>query len=192
MKIRSLSPATVIATLALLFALSGTAVAAGVVTGAQILNGSIGSIDVMNESLRTVDVKNGTLLPEDFKGKKLPKGPQGAQGAQGPQGAAGPQGPAGPAGPAGPQGQAGLSQVTVVTAESASDSDGSKFVDAHCPAGKRIIGGGATLVGAYGDIALDENTPLNATTWRAMGFEINATGSNWSVRSHAICAVVAA
>ena len=181
MKIRSLSPATVIATIALLFALSGTAVAAGVVTGAQILNGSIGSIDVMNESLRTVDVKNGTLLPEDFKGKKLPKGPQGAQGAQGPQGAAGPQGPAGPAGPAGPQGQAGLS-----------DSDGSTFVDAHCPAGKRIIGGGATLVGAYGDIALDENTPLNATTWRAMGFEINATGSNWSVRSHAICAVVAA
>jgi hypothetical protein len=189
MKIRSLSPATVIATIALLFALSGTAVAAGVITGANILNGSIASIDVMNESLRTVDVKNGTLLPEDFKGKKLPAGPKGDQGPQGPAGA---QGPAGPAGPAGPQGAPGLSQVTVVTAESASDSVGGKFVDAHCPAGKRIIGGGATLVGAYGDIALDENTPLNATTWRAMGFEVNATGANWSVRAHAICAVVAA
>ncbi len=189
MKIRNLNPATIIATIALLFALSGTAVAAGMVTGANILNGSIGSIDVMNETLRTVDVKNGTLLPEDFKGKKFPKGPQGDQGPQGP---AGSQGPAGPAGPAGAQGQAGLSQITVVTAESASDSDGSKYVDAHCPAGKRVIAGGVTLVGAYGDIAVDEDTPLNSTTWRAMGFEVNATGANWSVRAHAICAVVAA
>ena len=41
MKIRNLNPATVIATIALLFALSGTAVAAGMVTGANILNGSI-------------------------------------------------------------------------------------------------------------------------------------------------------
>lgn len=189
MKIRSLSPATVIASIALLFALTGTAVAGGLVTGANILNGSIASVDVMNETLRTVDIKNGTLLPEDFKGKKLPKGPQGAQGPAGP---AGPAGPQGPAGPAGSQGQPGLSQVTVVTAESASDSVSGKFVDAHCPAGKRVIGGGATLVGAYGDIALDENTPVNATTWRAMGFEVNATGANWSVRAHAICAVVAA
>lgn len=189
MKIRTLSPATVIATIALLFSLTGTAVAGGLITGANILNGSVSSVDVMNESLRTVDIRNGTLLPEDFKGKKFPTGPKGDQGPAGPAGA---QGAAGPAGPAGPQGVAGLSQVTVVTAESASDSDGSKFVDAHCPAGKRIIGGGATLVGAYGDIALDENTPLNATTWRAMGFEVNATGANWSVRAHAICAVVGA
>ena len=58
MKIRNLNPATVIATIALLFALTGTAVAGGLVTGANILNGSIASIDVMNESLRTVDVKN--------------------------------------------------------------------------------------------------------------------------------------
>ena len=186
MKIRSLSPATVIATIALLFALTGTAVAGSVITGAQILNGSIASVDVMNESLRTVDIKNGTLLPEDFKGKKLPMGPQG------PQGAAGPQGPAGPAGSAGPQGQPGLSGVVTVMSQSASDSTGEKVIDAQCPAGKRIVGGGAGLFGASGSVSLDENWSVNDTTWRARGAEVNATGSNWYVRAYAICAAVAA
>ena len=72
MKIRSLSPATVIAAVALFVSLTGTAVAGGLITGANILNGSVASVDVMNETLRTVDIKNGTLLPEDFNGKKPP------------------------------------------------------------------------------------------------------------------------
>ena len=186
MKIRNLSPATVIASIALLFALTGTAVAGGLVTGANILNGSIASVDVMNETLRTVDIKNGTLLPEDFKGKKLPAGPKGDQGP------AGPVGPQGPAGPAGPQGAPGLSDVTTVQSESANNSDAEKLADASCPAGKRIVGGGALLIGAGGFVALDENWPVNATTWRARAFEVNATAANWSVRAYAICAVVAA
>jgi hypothetical protein len=186
MKIRKLTPATVIATIALFVALTGTAVAGGVITGAQILNGSIGSIDVMNESLRTVDIKNGTLLPEDFKGKKLPAGPAGPQGAQGPQG------PAGPAGAAGPQGQPGLSGVVTVMSQSASDSTSEKVIDAQCPAGKRIVGGGAGLYGASGSVSLDESWPVNDTTWRARGAEVNATGSAWYVRAYAICAAVAA
>jgi hypothetical protein len=192
MKIRNLSPATVIATIALLFALTGTAVAGGLITGANILNGSIASVDVMNESLRTVDIKNGTLLPEDFKGKKLPKGPKGAQGPAGPAGAQGPAGPAGPAGPTGAQGAPGLSAVTTVVAESASDSSNGKVVDAHCPAGKRVVGGGAALIGEGGKLAIDEDLPLNSTTWRATAFEVVATAGNWSVRAYAICAVVAA
>jgi len=192
MKIRTLSPATVIATIALFVSLTGTAVAGGLITGANILNGSVASVDVMNESLRTVDIKNGTLLPEDFKGKKLPKGPKGAQGLQGPAGAQGPAGPAGPAGAAGPQGQPGLSGVVTVMAQSASDSTADKFVDAQCPAGKRVVGGGAGLFGAGGSVALDESWPLNDTTWRARGSEVNATGVSWYVRAYVICAAVAA
>ena len=183
MKIRSLSAATVIATIALFVALSGTAVAAGMVTGANILNGSIQSIDVMNETLRTVDIKNGTLLPEDFKGTKLPKGDQGPQGPAGPQG---------PEGPAGAQGQPGLSGVENVTAESVSNSTSSKAMDVACPAGKRLIGGGARLYNGGSFVAVDESYPLNDTTWRATAYEVNPTGANWSVRVFAICAVVAA
>ena len=75
MKIRSLSPATVIATIALFVALSGTAVAAGMVTGANILNGSIASIDVMNET-GSRDLKiwlaDGTNYPgqDDMRGRQ--------------------------------------------------------------------------------------------------------------------------
>jgi hypothetical protein len=76
-----------------------------------------------------------------------------------------------------------------VVAESASDSSNGKFVDVHCPAGKRVVGGGAALIGASASVALDENLPLNATTWRATAFEVSAS---WSVRAYAICAVVAA
>jgi hypothetical protein len=116
-----ISPATVIASLALFVSLTGTAVAAGViVTGANVVNGSLtgvdvrdgslGPKDVKDNSLGTVDVRNGSLLPIDFKPGTIPAGPQGPQGAQGPagpQGAAGPQGPKGATGPKGSQGPKG-------------------------------------------------------------------------------------
>jgi hypothetical protein len=129
-----ISPATVIASIALFVSLSGTAVAAGiVVTGANVVNGSLTGIDVRDGSLGpndikdssigTVDVKNGSLLPIDFKPGALPAGPQGEQGPAGPQGPAGlvgrpgpqgakgvpgPKGAQGPKGPAGPKGDKGI------------------------------------------------------------------------------------
>ena len=76
MKLRSISPATAIASLALLVSLSGTAVAAGLVTGATVVDGSLTGVDIHNNSLGTVDVRDHSLLPVDFK--KLPAGGQGA------------------------------------------------------------------------------------------------------------------
>jgi hypothetical protein len=78
------SPATVIATIALLAALGGTGYAA-----TQLPPNSVG----------TLQVKNGSLLRVDFKAGQLPRGPIGPAGPTGPQGPAGPKGDTGPAGP---------------------------------------------------------------------------------------------
>jgi hypothetical protein len=185
MKIRSLSPATVIATIALLFALSGTAVAGALITGKSVMNESLTGLDILNNSLGTAEIKNRSLLPIDFKGG-LPAGPQGQQGQPGPAG------PQGPAGPAGPQGVAGVSGVQIVTGESVNNSEYSKTVDITCPAGKQLVGGGAQNYGGTGFVALDESYPVNATTWRARAYEVDGTATNWSVKAFAICASVAA
>jgi hypothetical protein len=83
--LRRLSPAMIVALIALFVALTGTAVAttSALITGRQIANGSITGLDV----------KNRSLTPADFRGSVRgpvgPQGPQGAQGVQGPQGAKG-------------------------------------------------------------------------------------------------------
>lgn len=181
MKIRTLKPATIIASLALLFSLSGTAVAGALITGAQVKNSTLTGLDVMNESLGTNDVKNGSLLPKDFKAGKLPAG------AQGP---AGPVGPAGPQGSAGPQGPSGVSGLEIVNATSALDSSTEKVMTAICPAGKKVVGGGGYAFNlTYPDeVALVASFPVNGTSWRVVGQEINAYAPGWLLRADAVCA----
>jgi hypothetical protein len=183
MKIRTLSPATVIAALALLFSLSGTAVAGALITGANVKNNSLTGLDVKNESLGTADVKNGSLLPKDFKAGALPAGPQGP---------AGPAGPAGPVGPAGPQGPSGVSGLEIVYENTLNDSDTQKSVLATCPAGKKVVGGGgfawAPGVGVFPDqVAIVASFPTG-NHWRVVAHEVDAYASAWYLRAYAICA----
>jgi hypothetical protein len=92
------SPALVVAMLALFVALTGAAVAttSALITGTQIKDNSITG----------ADVKNKSLTPKDFTGSV--RGARGPAGTAGPQGPAGPAGPQGPAGPAGTQGERGM------------------------------------------------------------------------------------
>jgi hypothetical protein len=87
------SPALVVASLALLFALGGTSFAAY----KQL---------VPRNSVGTLQVKDNSLLRKDFRRGQIPAGPRGAAGPQGPAGPAGAAGQAGPAGPTGPAGAA--------------------------------------------------------------------------------------
>jgi hypothetical protein len=203
MKIRIPTPATIIASVALLVALSGSAVAASFITGSQVKdgtlsgldlrNGSVGSLDVANNSLTSLDIRNHTLQKIDFAPGVLQAGANGAPGPagpQGPQGPAGPAGPQGPAGPAGPQGAPGLAGVEVVESTRADNSLGTKSLDVSCPGGKKLIGGGARIFGAGGDVALDESYPKDATHWSATAYEVNATLVNWHLIGFAICANV--
>ena len=109
-KPRRSSPALAVAFLALMVALSGTAVGQTAVTAAKRL---ITGKDIRDNSVTGKDVRNGSLLAKDFKKGQLPlgatgpTGAQGAAGAGGAAGAAGAQGVAGPPGPPGPPGTPG-------------------------------------------------------------------------------------
>ena len=85
---RNLSPPTAIAVVALVFAMSGGAIAAN--------NYAAGSAEASKQS--------GKRGPKGPKGKQGPQGPQGLQGLQGPKGDVGPRGPEGPRGPKGDTG----------------------------------------------------------------------------------------
>jgi Collagen triple helix repeat (20 copies) len=123
-RIGRVSPALAVAMLALLVALTGTAVAttSAVVTGKQIVNGSITGADVKNRSLR----------PIDFRGSL--RGPRGLQGMPGPQGPQGQSGIAGQPGPKGDQGEKG----------DKGEKGQDLTVDSTLPPGKTLAGVWAT------------------------------------------------
>ena len=108
--LRRLTYANVAATLALFFALGGTAVA-----GAKLL---VTGSNVKNHSLTGLDIKNGSLGYNTLSpgARTRLQGARGAVGATGPQGQPGTQGPAGQQGPAGPQGSPGVGVTTATAA----------------------------------------------------------------------------
>ena len=127
---RRLSPAAVIATIALVVAVGGSTYAA-----TQLPRNSVGTAQIRNGAVNSAKVKAHSLLASDFKPGQLakvfptavgptgPQGPPGADGAQGPAGAMGPVGDTGAQGPPGAQGPAGPSYgISVSAAPTASTS----------------------------------------------------------------------
>ena len=89
------SPATVIASIALLVALAGTGYAA-----TSLPRNSVGNAQLQNNAVTSSKVKDHTLLRADFANGQLQRGAVGAPGPPGAQGARGPTGAAGPSGTA--------------------------------------------------------------------------------------------
>ena len=117
MRTRTLTPATIISIVALLFSVTGTAAAGALITGAMIKNGTLSGLDVHDGWLRSVDVKNGTLAvdlagcfqpapgagrPGRTAGCGRTRGAQGTEGRARFQGCDGRQGLDGQPGPARP------------------------------------------------------------------------------------------
>jgi hypothetical protein len=100
-----ISPAIVVAVVALMAALGGTAVAGSLITGKQIASDSITSRHVRNGSLKYADLapsmRSAMQKPDAEPG---PQGPAGPGGQSGPQGLQGKQGEGGLQGPAGQDG----------------------------------------------------------------------------------------
>ena len=90
-RLRSISPATVIALLALFVSLTGTATAITIITGRNVKDGSLTGQDVKDRSLTRSDLSIGTLT-------RGPAGPAGPAGEPGENGLRGPQGIEGVAG----------------------------------------------------------------------------------------------
>lgn len=110
------SPAMVVATMALIVALSGTGYAAKKITSADIQNRTIRGADVASGAIGSRQIKDGAVLRSDLAPAVLKglspvdagvAGSPGASGASGPRGEAGPAGPVGSVGPRGPEGPTG-------------------------------------------------------------------------------------
>jgi hypothetical protein len=101
------SPALVVACIALLVSLTGTAVA----TVSQLPRASVGTPQLKNNAVNSKKVKNGSLLRADFKAGQVPAG------ARGPAGPAGPAGAAGAAGAPGAPGTPATRLFAVVNAD---------------------------------------------------------------------------
>lgn len=90
-----LSPAMVVALLALMLGTVGGAVAGTLITGAQVKDGSLTGADVKNRSLGAVDLSAAAV--RSLRGQRGPQGVAGPAGLQGPSGLAGPAGTPGTA-----------------------------------------------------------------------------------------------
>lgn len=145
----------------------------------QIKRNAVGPAKIAPNAIRTNHVLDGSLLAVDFKAGQLPQGPKGDKGEKGDRGAPGP---------------AGLSGREVVVAMSAISSDASRQVTATCPAGKKAIGGGATVqevfAGTPGAIAIRTSIPYFDQGWVASAQEMVPYGSNWWMQAYAVCARV--
>lgn len=123
-KFRRPSPAMVVSLIALGVALSGTAVAATLITGANVKNNSLTGADIKDASLTGADVKPGSLDAAHLSaaGQAALRGAAGAVGPKGDKGETGAAGAAGATGPAGAEGLQGPSGPSGVV--SASDNSG--------------------------------------------------------------------
>jgi hypothetical protein len=80
--------------------------------------------------------------------------------------------------------------MTYVSFSTASNSTASKLATATCPAGKKVVGTGARLLGDAGQVLLDDVQPsAGLTSVTASAYE-DATGyaGNWSLWAYATCA----
>ena len=126
-KIKRPRIATILASLALLIALGGTATAAGLINGKQIKNNSI-----PGKKLKNKTITRNKLAPKTVKALKGQQGPQGEPGAKGETGAKGEPGEPGPSGVVSPlYAESGSINIP------ASTELGLKTLDV--PAGKYIV-----------------------------------------------------
>ncbi len=145
-----LTPATVIATLALVFAMTGGAFAAGhyLITSTKQISPKV---------LKALAGKNGT---------------NGLPGAQGPQGPAGPTGPSGPAGKEGGAGTNGANGTSVTSTESKSKLGPCKEGGSAFTAGSATTyacNGEKGREGTFGGSTLPEGKTLTGV-WGSSGY----------------------
>ena len=175
------SPALVVASLALLVALTGTSYATVLnvpknsVGTPQLKRNAVKPAKLAPNAVRTAHVLNGSLLAADFKAGQIPQGPKGDKGDTG------------------AAGSPGTSGYQTVREQTASNSTSPKQLSATCPAGKRAVGGGARLFGFLDNTVLvvsdaEGPDPAGPTSWLANAREVGAgNAAAWGLRVDVIC-----
>ena len=130
---------------------------------------------------------SGNPGPAGPQGDQGAPGPTGPQGATGTQGATGPQGATGAQGATGPQGPAGPSLLPFqVTVDTTADANTAYLGALPCPGGSVVVSGGISQPSVNNlAIALHENGPSSANTWRWI--YANTTASATTVRLTLVC-----
>jgi hypothetical protein len=189
--VRRPSPALVVASAALLVALSGTSYATVLnvpknsVGTSQLKRNAVKPTKLAPNAVRTAHVLNGSLLGADFKVGQIPQGPKGDKGDKGDRG------------DKGDPGSPGVSGHQIVANFSDLNSANLKSIFAECPAGKKVTGGGGLVsvlggTAAQDDLAVSESWPTpSQTAWLFEGVEVVPTAGTWRVTAYAVCANVA-
>jgi len=212
---RHVTPANVIATLALVVALAGsgyaaTALARNSVHSGHLAPGAVRSSDLAANSVSSPKVRNGSIAAADLapgvlaRARRGPRGQKGQPGEAGPRGPVGPQGTQGDQGPQGPVGSPGVTDVVTRSVTSALiplNTFGD--VTAVCSPGETVIGGGGGFVagnafdhdsaaisvsapvGIGGALASEGATPAG---WRVTAKNVDLGAQQRELRAYVLCA----
>jgi hypothetical protein len=193
---RSLSPATVIAAIALFVSLGGVSygVATGSIGSREIKNGSVRGQDVHDGRLSGRDVANGTVQSRDIRDAAVRGVDINNRSIGGSDVAPNTLGDREINEPAldiqrlgGINAGRYVKNVRRVETATANDATTPKATPrATCPKGKRLLGGGARVVAPAGTpVALTVDAPAG-NGWDASAYATAATG-NWRLVATAIC-----
>jgi len=89
-----------------------------------------------------------------------------------------------------------VKDVSYAEATSASNTDAAKTVTATCPSGKKVIGGGARIVGTTTTVAITQSSPGSDIAafppggpgaWTASAAAIAPESNPWAVSAFAVC-----
>jgi len=103
-------------------------------------------------------------------------------------------GPAGAVGPQGPQGPSGVATIQIVNAMTVEDTSTYKTVTAVCPAGTKVISGGAGVFWTDSDPTLRPHLlssfvfPAGTNGWYAEAAAPSTATGRWFLQAQALCA----
>jgi hypothetical protein len=143
----------------------------------QLKRNAVTSSKLAPNTVRTGQVVDGSLLTQDFKPGQIPQGPKGDKGDRG------------PAGPV------GLSGYEIVTASASVPGGTALFaIQPKCPAGKRVLGGTAKVMGVSNpgvlfNMSID-SSGTNTNDLLSVG-AYNTLATARTVFVQAVCATVA-
>jgi hypothetical protein len=184
------SAAGIIAVLALVLAMGGTATAAKLITGKDVQNKSLTGKDMKGKTIGKGKLKLDTLGGDQIDESLLGKVPAAA--AADTAATATSAASADDAAKLGGVPAAAVVRNVEYVVGSAIGNDTSKQAFAQCPAGKKVIGGMAAINGANtSDVFLQRSQGANANTqWFSQARVHGAGHAGWTVTATAICANV--